>query len=37
MTIIDIILSFLGQLTSFAQLFQVVLDLLRAIGLVPAA
>lgn len=37
MGILDTILSLLGQLTSFAQLLGVIVDLLRAIGLLPAA
>lgn len=34
MNIIEQILSFLGQITSFVQIFEVVLDLLRALGLI---
>lgn len=37
MGILESILTILGQITAFAQLLQVVLDLLSAIGLLPAA
>lgn len=37
MSILQTILELLGQVTSFVQLFEVVLDLLRAIGLLPGA
>lgn len=33
MSILETILAFLGQITSFVQIFQVVVDLLRALGL----
>lgn len=33
MNIITVILEVLGQLTSYVQLFTVLLDILRAIGL----
>lgn len=37
MGILDTILTILGQITSVAQLLGVIVDLLRAIGLLPAA
>lgn len=37
MSFLATILDLLGQLTSFAQLLQVVIDLLSAIGLIPSA
>ncbi len=33
MSLIESILSILGQITSFVQIFEVILDLLRALGL----
>lgn len=33
MAIIETILAFLGQITSFVQIVQVIVDLLRALGL----
>lgn len=34
MTIIETILGILGQLTSLVQLFEVIVDILRALGLI---